>query len=395
MEELPCLLPVRSKPFQGESLASWFVRNAILLGIKPYTLAKVLCEDRSVLTRDIDNLSDRILIEAMAAATGTEFERAVQTSIGSLEHILFKRHLPHGKTPWVLRAGVFHRDRRAHGQMYCGACLRTDRTPFYRLRWRLAFSTACTVHQLRLRDRCPHCQSPLAFHRISHGSGSLSECISCGFDFAHSSDVPAEARIIAFSRWIETALHAGWAKLGDYQRVPTVEFMEVVRQLTKVVTTGTRSSRLRQAIYAGRGRSISISSLPPRSGRELELLTVDERYHAFHYVSELLKDWPQNLVDYCATAGMWRSWLLRDLQSVPPPLSEPVHTYLSPANIDRNRNKHAAAERTVDTKPWLSPLNRPHGYARLRMLRGSSSNGAQIEQRSLKTGRKQQKHPTS
>jgi TniQ len=52
--------------------------------------------------------------------------------------------------------------RKGYGMQYCAACLASDRQPYLRLHWRLAFLVQCPMHREMLFDCCAYCHAPLA-----------------------------------------------------------------------------------------------------------------------------------------------------------------------------------------------------------------------------------------
>ena len=49
---------------------------------------------------------------------------------------------------------------------FCPACLRADRIPYFRRRWRVAFYTVCLEHECYLEDRCPKCGKKLEISKM-------------------------------------------------------------------------------------------------------------------------------------------------------------------------------------------------------------------------------------
>lgn len=123
--------------------------------------------DRFLTFRDLTKLADHLGINPDAGrATSLRPHAARLKGLGS------------GLTPGILRLGVFHRTRRLHGQQYCPECLAEDPQPYFRREWRLAFVFACRRHRRPLRDGCPHCDTPVVFHRSP--ALEFSRCHVCG-----------------------------------------------------------------------------------------------------------------------------------------------------------------------------------------------------------------------
>ncbi len=183
------LWPIHLKPLPDELLSSWLVRLAHDHGLKVQTLCnQVFGGHRQVWNRDIDRLGPDWLIDELIARTGTARELAYGTTLRSYEGWLYRKFRSAGAMPWILILKMYHRKRSGFGLQYCPRCLKADKTAYFRKRWRVAFYLICTKHHVRLLDRCPHCGSGVAFHRIELGRPnvfqveSLAICHACGFD---------------------------------------------------------------------------------------------------------------------------------------------------------------------------------------------------------------------
>ncbi|MFM9928158.1 TniQ family protein, partial [Variovorax sp. H27-G14] len=89
------------------------------------------------------------------------------------------------KSSFVLRAWALQpRPARSLANrcrhVICPICLAQDEVAYWRKSWRFATTVCCDVHDTRMIESCPQCQSGFAIPRL--GSCPLSHCDSCGLD---------------------------------------------------------------------------------------------------------------------------------------------------------------------------------------------------------------------
>ena len=187
------LWPIHLKPLPDELLSSWLVRIAHGHGLKVQTFCNLVFGGRrQVWNRDIDRLAPAWLLDELIDRTGTTREVAYGTTLLAYEDWLYEKMRISGASRWILTLQMYHRKRTGFGLQYCPRCLGQDRIPYFRKRWRVAFYLICTKHRVRLLDRCPRCDSVVAFHRIELGKPnvfqveSLAVCHMCGFDLSNA-----------------------------------------------------------------------------------------------------------------------------------------------------------------------------------------------------------------
>jgi hypothetical protein len=187
------LWPVRFKPLPDELLSSWLIRIAHGHGLKVQTFCNlVFGNKRQVWNRDIDRLAPVWLLEELILRTGTPSKVAYATTLRAYEGWLYRDFRASGVQRWLLTMKMYHRKHAGFGQVFCPHCLKTDITPYFRKRWRVAFSLVCPKHRVRMLDRCPRCSSGVEFHRIEQGKPKqyvaepLSICHACGYDLRNA-----------------------------------------------------------------------------------------------------------------------------------------------------------------------------------------------------------------
>ncbi|MDN3239214.1 TniQ family protein [Glycomyces tritici] len=191
-------LPVRVPLLEGEALDSWLFRLAIRNTIPAQHLLPSL-----ELSEPARRWRNHGLIHDLPTALLRRIESQTGLTNGRLDHAVLDRFASLG---WEATSG----------SRYCIDCL-GEPDPYWRIRWRLSYSLACTRHSCLLAVCCPACGLPL-FRRVTKLAGTLppTHCTSptgkssgiCGADLRESPLINLthnDPRIKA-QRWIDERL---------------------------------------------------------------------------------------------------------------------------------------------------------------------------------------------
>lgn len=256
------LWPAHPKPLPDELLSSWIVRVAEANGIKLETMTHQLFGSyRLPWNRDIDRLAPKWLLKEICAHTGTGYWDAYRTTLAGYRTRLYRHRKDSGQLRWILPVIINSTKREGYGIQFCPQCLTTDKEPYFRRKWRVAFYTFCPEHRIMLHDCCPNCGAAVAFYRRDFGraideAGAICLCHQCQFDLRNA---PHESVLIfdddAFHLHVEIlrsldvpASNAGRFNLG---------FHAVLHQLCKVMLSIPNRDQLRQYIAAKLGVAIA------------------------------------------------------------------------------------------------------------------------------------------
>lgn len=305
------------RPQEDELLSSWLVRMAGEHFTAPATFTNLyLPEWRNVLwSCDLDLQADERLLDALEVKSGVSRSSLLSMTLRGYEGYLCERvHAKTGGTQFVLPLRMRARRNTFFGLRYCPECLRGDEIPYFRRKWRLAFSTACLRHRCFLRDRCPDCQAPLTIYRRS-SAADFPSCVKCGFRLKDAESVAIDKNsygLKAIERIYEI-LDNGFVILGGAP-VYSFLFFCVLHQLSKAVycwdkTKGFLSHELMRDCA---GDLIWGSKAPV-----LEEIRLKEQYLIFSGLMRLFDKYPENLIGYCLRNKMGKTELTRDLRVVP------------------------------------------------------------------------------
>ncbi|WP_181880958.1 TniQ family protein [Crenobacter cavernae] len=285
-------LPLHLKPRDDELLSSWLVRLAHAHQLKVESLCTMLFGQGSpIWNRDIDRLAPDGVLARLSLATGAPVEQTRRTTLVDLEGWLSETIASHGHSHWIVPLGVFHRNRRHPGLMYCPACLTEESDRYYRRLWRIAWASVCVKHRCELVDRCPSCGAPVAPHRTDMKARcliptpvTLIRCHACQGWLTQQPLAPASAALVAFQSRLEQALAQGYIDWDDNPSLHSVLFFEGLRAL---LSNGLRG----------------LNRMVPGTARRavFETRSLEDRRADLLQLCEWLEHWPQHFLDTIAT----------------------------------------------------------------------------------------------
>jgi hypothetical protein len=158
------LWPVHLKPQEDELLSSWLARLALAHGQTVATFTSRVWPGRILVTRDVDLWNDPAIFETLSINTDTPPARVFAATMASYEGCLLDKprqcHLP-----WALPRYLNISPHRPFGLQFCPWCLASDREPYFRRQWRLAFLVLCPLHRTLLLERCQSCGMAVCYER--------------------------------------------------------------------------------------------------------------------------------------------------------------------------------------------------------------------------------------
>ena len=317
------LFPFHPKPLPDELLSSWIIRTAHGHGQGPYSFCKTIWPAEYAWNRDIDNLAPNTVIKTMSQRTATSLKVAQKTTLKSLEGELMEFHFPNGRTKWILRGGIYHRIRKNPWLQFCPHCLASDPSPYFRKRWRLALVATCTQHGNQLVDRCPQCNDPIMPHRTRE----IFRCHACNFDLREAPTSPAYFPALVLQQKCEAMLQFGWGGWEETLFLRSILFFDLLHQIFRVLSTGSRSKGLRDFVDNRWGGDASPPKFPA-GNREFESLGTADRHRIMGLAAHVLEGWPWRYVGACAETNVWFSWAVKDGKSLPYAYTEPVKRFL-------------------------------------------------------------------
>jgi len=329
------LWPIHFKPLPDELLSSWLVRLAHSHGLKVQTFCNLIFGNRlQVWNRDIDRLAPAWLVAELSDRTGATIEQVMDTTLQSYQGIVYHRHRASGTLAWIQSLKLHHRKFEGFGLQFCPECLATDKEPYFRKSWRVAFNTSCAVHNCMLHDRCPVCSQGAAFHRNDMRGAEypttvlLSECHHCGFDLSKSQSMQSNYVNkdigIFLSNLIQKLLDEA---LGQAE----IDNLLVMRHFAKLMFTMNPTAKL----YSHLCNAMGIDGIALNNKNGIEEVNVETRHHVLQVIAYLMLALEPRLRGAIAAKGIRYNRLKKDFDGMPGWYAGVIKGFSDWRNLDR------------------------------------------------------------
>lgn len=272
--------------------------------------------------RDIDKGIYPDVLEVLIDQTATPLARAFDTTFWDYRGFPAWQLYGNGVSPWLLSIGLRGGRRHRPWLPYRPYCLHDDHDPYFRRKWRLTFVTVCPPHRCRLLDRCVACGAPCNIYHVSSDADAITHCYRCQFD-ARRTQAPTlentagRHRLMQFQTLLIEGLHREQYPLSRTVSVSTEEFLLVLRQLGRLLSTRKRSGELRAGLCGEMGDPYFEPSFSSSRGRAIEVLSVRDRFRLMLLLAWWLGDWPDQFVAICAMAKLTVTDLRSNLSNPP------------------------------------------------------------------------------
>lgn len=312
---------LHSSPLPDELLSSWLVRVAHEHNTDPAAFVNLYMPRwRDILwTRDVDQYADRELLQTLSFKSGFSYETLFCLTLKSYDSYLVEALTQKSRNFFIQPLGNHSRVKIKYGLRYCPLCLREDKAPYFRKKWRLSFSTACIEHKCFLYDRCPKCGTSVTVQR-EHYLKPFPNCSKCGFIFRNA--VPEFFSPLSFGleaiRWLYEILDSGVfvfkGRNGESRYTYSFLFFNVLRQLLKIV----RCKRLDKTFLDNEELTKGIDMTDTRKGPGfLEEVPLKEQYLLFSGAMKVFEDFPESLIAFCEANGLGKTELTKDMKYIP------------------------------------------------------------------------------
>jgi len=303
------ILPCSIKPKIDELFSSWLIRLSNAHFYKSHSFYSLLFPSHSIWNRDIDKSVKNELLKELSNVTLSSYDELFSTTLKSYEGNLYLNHNPNGNTKWLLPLGIEHRNRYKFGLSYCPSCLKEDNDePYYRKKWRLAFSIICDKCGCYLKDCCSNCKKPITFHRNNLGKSrkkfiyepiKFSTCSFCGFDLSNSKITKAEAKYIEIQRKINIILDEPTEERNAYAHLYFDVLHHIIQSLIHNIPLQNRPRKIKQ------------------SDKIFESLRINERKFYLTYAFWILENFPKRFISFMKRKKIKSTTLFKDFKDIP------------------------------------------------------------------------------
>lgn len=307
--------PVPVPLMPNELFSTWLVRAALAQGIDVLVLAGYLWPNWRACTTDLDRGLSAGRMAILAEKSGIDAVALRSASLLPIAMAIGVNPPPtHPVWPWVLALGS--RNRKRHGGLqYCAACLASDAVPYFRLQWRLAWHTCCSIHRVRLYDRCWRCHAPLEPTRLS-AFATITSCASCEVDLRKGAWRPASESALAFQEYADAVARSGSGGYGQ-ANLRADEWFCLSRYFLMLLRCAVRrqTSALSKCLINLNRQVTELRS--PQTGLIFEMLSTLERSQFLGCVSALIQAGPDALRNAISEHAVNPTSLREGWQSLP------------------------------------------------------------------------------
>ena len=333
------LFPAFFRPKEDELFSSWIVRLAHAHYLKAHTFVNIYFPDYQFWNRDIDRNASPELIKKVAKKANCTFEKINNSTLKHYEFQLTFTNNPKRGSKWMLPLGIYHRTWKRNGIAYCPSCLKNDGdNPYYRKKWRLAFSVVCDKCKISLHNKCPKCSNPITFFRAELGrkniiSNSLNRCSHCNYSLSNSQRKKISPALLEMQSELYRIMDEGWNKDVFYP----FSYFEVLHSIIKILCGNNKVDRaIRKKLFM----ILNIRNEKFAGGykNRFETLSIKKRTKILQAATWLLNEWPFRFVDFFKNMQIYSSTFSKDYPDLPFWFWELVYSNFYKTNINRRFN---------------------------------------------------------
>lgn len=306
---------IRPLPLDNELLSSWLVRTSYLHHSDPATFLNLYLPeyDYKLWDNDIDLYCDDILASKLSDKTGFPKDKIYGMTLKSYESYLSENIYPNNRNKFIIPIHRRQRNVRQFAQRLCPLCLKEDKEPYLRKKWRLFFSTACVKHNCFLIDKCPDCGTPFMVNKRLNDE-DFPHCRKCGFSFKE-----AEPEFIDENSYGLKAIKTLYDVLDngifmfENQPVYSFFFFDVLNHFTKLIKYGYRKGLLLEE------EDLDEEGLPISNIRGIPYimeLDIRQQYVLFSALMEIFEN-QENIIIFCKENKITVKMLSRSMGYIP------------------------------------------------------------------------------
>lgn len=201
---------------------------------------------------------------------------------------------------------------------FCPACLRQDKVPYFRKKWRVMFYTVCQEHECYMQDGCPKCGEKLNISKMYRDDKPYTYCHRCGFELlrAKALRVPKKYRYgLERQREIMKTIDRGYVQLVD-RRVYSFHFFEVFVKIAKLILVQKKTKYIDRHPLFGLLHRVNDRQYASRLPVYRQL-AVQEQFALFTIIYDLLRNPSKELAHFMEENELTVPFMLKDMNHRP------------------------------------------------------------------------------
>lgn len=294
----PGVFTIRFGPRCDESISS--LRHRVGLANGYASFPRFMARQHQI-DPDLDGTDEEA--GQLAYALGLARDCVRECSLAALAGTVFQTLKLKLHPAWLLKS-KYSQTAIKSGPTFCAECLRSDKTPYFRLSWRVGLFTECLHHRVELLDKCPHCGSGVWPHHA--GRRALFEDSSLSLDFcpvcrgrlseACPSNVDPSTGVA-----IRQILDAGHMEVSPQLVVPASEIASTLEAICGLFMR--RRSRNKIAQSDSQWSPVA-HSMEDSQENFIAALAIPVRRDLVRAAWGLLDQWPDKFLAFAASTGL-------------------------------------------------------------------------------------------
>ncbi|WP_352258951.1 TniQ family protein [Psychrobacter sp. TB55-MNA-CIBAN-0194] len=327
------LLPI----CKDELLRSWFIRNALFLNMKPSQLSTIIFQNTDIWKSDIDTQLSKKNIESLLSTVKIKKEDLDKTLI-SFNCDYFHPHLNDSKQiKWVLSIGVHQRGQKSSIQ-YCPVCISTDKTPYFRMYWRLGFLTVCNIHSVCFLDNCYKCGASIDLIRYEKNHNEhfqqfdYLKCSQCYSDLRDAPKIKPCYYELKTNREHFQLLTRGYGNIGNSNFNYSHIYFDGFKRIMSFILCSQNGFEMFKYIIRinNLDKKYITDRVMIRKHSEPEHLSLGMRKVSMIFSCYIMRDWPISFIKICKEFGITKRYMYSPHLSYPFWLNKVLDSELAP-----------------------------------------------------------------
>ena len=193
--------------YPNETLSSWLIRSSILNGSQPSDWTNIIFNDNRMWNKDIDRFLQKEKLARLSKVSSKTIEELTNMTLEPLIQKIFKDEKLNPKKAWTFVVSTGQRGSyKRNGTYFCPLCIEDDRNFHFRQEFRLAWNTSCTIHNIKLIQKCQKCNKNFTPNKITYNNSNIYLCTNCGYDLRNSITEACNPEVLNFQTKLNKAI---------------------------------------------------------------------------------------------------------------------------------------------------------------------------------------------
>ena len=198
---------IEPRIYQNETLSSWLIRSSILNGSQPSDWTNIIFNDNRMWNKDIDRFLPKEKLARLSKVSSKTIEDLTSMTLEPLIRKIFKDEELNPKKSWTFVISTGQRGSyKRNGTYFCPLCIEDDRNFHFRQEFRLAWNTSCSIHNIKLIQKCQKCNKNFTPNKITYNNSNVYLCTNCGYDLRNSTTEACNLEVLDFQTKLNKAI---------------------------------------------------------------------------------------------------------------------------------------------------------------------------------------------